>query len=99
MDTIVNIYGLKCDFCDYEDMSIPFADYPKYINAPCPKCGANLLLQEEYDESVRIYKIVAIINKIKNILKWINPFHYWRLIFGDKRPLMKITKKFPKRVQ
>ena len=43
--------GLQCDAegCDWVDKTIPDTDYPKWLNAPCPKCGANVLTQEDYD--------------------------------------------------
>ena len=46
----VEVHGLKCDAegCDYEDLSITSEDYADYVNAPCPKCGANLLTPEDY---------------------------------------------------
>ena len=41
--------GLVCDndSCDWEDMSIKVDDYPKWLNAPCPKCGENVLTEED----------------------------------------------------
>ncbi len=79
------ISGLKCDKCLYRDDSVPFSDYYNSIDKPCPKCGANLLTEKQYDECIKMYKTVEIVNKVGNVLKWINPFHYWRLVFGDKR--------------
>ena len=45
-----HIQGIKCDNkdCDYQDMSVSYEDYPKWINKPCPKCGANLLTVHDY---------------------------------------------------
>ena len=44
-----DITGLKCDAtdCDYEDDDAKFEDYERYLNAPCPKCGANLLTEAD----------------------------------------------------
>ncbi len=44
-----NIGGLKCDAhgCDYRDDDAKFEDYDKYLNAPCPKCGASLLTEAD----------------------------------------------------
>lgn len=44
-----NISGLKCDAaaCDYEDNEARFENYEQYLNAPCPKCGANLLTEAD----------------------------------------------------
>lgn len=45
-----NISGLKCDNpnCDYVDPNIPFEEYEKYVNCPCPKCGQSLLTPQAY---------------------------------------------------
>ena len=46
----VNIKGIKCDNpdCDYKDMEVPFSDYTNWLNKPCPKCGKNLLTEQDY---------------------------------------------------
>jgi hypothetical protein len=56
--------GLKCDnpHCDFEDETIPIEDYEKWINKPCPKCGENLLTQEDYDQTMQILDAMSIIN-------------------------------------
>lgn len=58
----LNISGLKCDNCDYEDMSIPLEDYEKYIEKPCPKCGHSLLTQADYDQVMAMVQSVEIMN-------------------------------------
>ena len=47
----VNISGIKCDNpkCDYIDATVKFEEYPEWVNKACPKCGENLLTQEDYD--------------------------------------------------
>jgi hypothetical protein len=47
----VNISGIKCDnpLCDYIDASVKFEEYADWVNKSCPKCGENLLTQEDYD--------------------------------------------------
>lgn len=91
------ISGLKCDHCDYRDDSVQFSEYKESIGKPCPKCGNSLLTQEEYDNCLKYYKGVNVYNKIGNVLKWFNPFHYWRLIFGDRRLEHSMTIKYPNR--
>jgi len=46
----LHIKGIQCDNpeCDYKDLEAEF-DNDKYLNMPCPKCGAPLLTQEDYD--------------------------------------------------
>jgi hypothetical protein len=60
----VNVYGLQCDSpnCDYEDMSVPFSDYEKSIGKPCPKCGENLLTQEDYDKVIQMVDAAEMLN-------------------------------------
>jgi hypothetical protein len=50
MQEFLEIHGLKCDTptCDWRDDTIAFEDYEKYINHPCPKCGASVLTSEDY---------------------------------------------------
>lgn len=93
----LNISGLKCDHCDYRDDDVQFSEYKNSINKPCPKCGNSLLTEQEYKDCLKIYKAVGVADKIGNVLKWINPFHYWRLIFGDNRQQVIITKNYPNR--
>ena len=43
--------GIKCDNpeCDYADTEVRIEDYNDWLNKPCPKCGANLLTQADYN--------------------------------------------------
>ena len=89
------ISGIKCDHCYYRDDDVQFSEYPEFINKPCPLCKHSLLTQKDYNECLSQYRLVARINKIGNILRWINPFYYWRLVFGDKRTTVHLTIEFP----
>ncbi len=93
------ISGLKCDtpHCNYRDDSVKFEDYPKHINSKCPICQSNLLTEQEYITCLRYYKSVEIMNKLENIFKWLNPMHYYRLMFGDTREDVTVNFKTPKR--
>jgi hypothetical protein len=93
----VKITGLKCDFCNWRDDSIPYSKYAASIGKPCPSCGANLLTKEEFDKCEKIINRVQQIENIIHRLRWLNPFHYWRLVFGDKRKEKTITRDFPNR--
>lgn len=86
----VKYSGLKCDCCDYRDDEVKFEEYEKYINYPCPKCREPLLTKEDYQKCLRLIKTVKIANAIGKVLKWVNPFHYWRLVFGDKRSMYSV---------
>lgn len=42
------INGIKCDSCDWDDMSVRYENYKEWLNRPCPECGANLLTRSDY---------------------------------------------------
>lgn len=65
------IKGLKCDNteCDYRDEEIDSVDYHKHIDAPCPKCGDNLLTQADYDKVQELQKSLSDLNNIFGDLK------------------------------
>jgi C4-type Zn-finger protein len=47
----LNIKGLKCDACSYQNLNIEFKgleDMENYIDAPCPVCGESLLTKEDF---------------------------------------------------
>lgn len=92
----LEISGLKCDtpHCNYRDDNVKFEDYEKSIGRKCPLCQSNLLTQKDYDDCVKIYKLVKILNVIGSVLKWVNPFHYFRLLFGDKRKVGSLSVKY-----
>lgn len=93
----VKISGLKCDYCSWRDDTVPYSDYPASIGKPCPECGTNLLTKEEFDQCETIINRVARIERFIHQLRWLNPFHYWRLVLGDKRKEKIITREFPNR--
>lgn len=71
----LRILGIKCDAsgCDFRDETVQVAHYEQWLNKPCPKCGANLLTQADYDSVKLILKIEKfcsrpIIGIIGNIL-------------------------------
>lgn len=46
----MEISGIQCDNknCDFIDKSVKMEEYDEWLNKPCPKCGANLLTEEDY---------------------------------------------------
>jgi len=62
----MHIGGIKCDNkeCDFKDMSVLFENYDKWLNKPCPKCGSNLLTEQDYDTVRIIMDIAGIINEV-----------------------------------
>jgi len=60
----VGISGIKCDAeeCDFEDNTVTLDNYPEWINRECPKCGANLLTQADYDTVLEMLGLVDALN-------------------------------------
>lgn len=48
--------------------------------------------KDKYMLGLQFYDIYN--NKRMNVLKWLNPFHYWRLLFGDKSKYKVVEVKF-----
>lgn len=59
--------GIKCDNekCDYRDDDVKYEDYENWLNKLCPKCGENLLTQEDLENSVRLHTILNAIGSMK----------------------------------
>jgi hypothetical protein len=64
--TAINIRGIKCDHpkCGWNDMTVPFTDYDRWLNKPCPKCGHNLLTQKDYDLAKQLMGAGEILNTL-----------------------------------
>ena len=58
--------GLKCDNpeCDWKDETIKSDDMEKYLNAPCPKCGENILTEQDYKNTKLVLSMVDFINNL-----------------------------------
>lgn len=56
--------GLKCDNCDWNDSTITFENYKEYLNKPCPKCGTNLLTEEDFKNAETLRLILNFINSL-----------------------------------
>ena len=57
----LEISGVKCDGedCDYSDDEVRRENYHAYVDRPCPKCGSNLLTQEDYEAVIALEGVVA----------------------------------------
>ena len=57
---------MQCDNaqCDYIGEPIEYEQAESYIGTPCPKCGENILTQQDYDNLVTIIKGMDLINHI-----------------------------------
>ncbi len=62
--TILNQGGIICDNpkCDFKDSTV--TDFPSYINKPCPKCGENLLTQEDFEAHEKMIAMVTLLNEV-----------------------------------
>jgi len=58
------VHGIKCDNpdCDFIDISVKYEDYSKWVDQPCPKCGANLLTKADYKICRRLVRLTKIVN-------------------------------------
>lgn len=66
-----------CDHCDYKVDSPtgdPNEDSSMYLNKPCPKCGTNLLTEQDYLQHLKTLKII----------NWFNKWFSWIMFFVPK---------------
>ncbi len=68
---------IVCDNIPDCDFAIPYSkeeeyDTKKYINQPCPKCGENLLTEDDYLQHEKINRAVDFLNKW---FSWITIFY------------------------
>jgi len=59
-------HGLKCDNpkCDWKSEDIKVEDAEKYLNTPCPKCGENILTEEDFKNLQAVIKTADFINSL-----------------------------------
>jgi len=62
---IVKEGGLQCDntTCDYTEDTL-FKDYEACIGKPCPKCGENLLTEDDYHRAVVLRETINFVNSM-----------------------------------
>jgi uncharacterized paraquat-inducible protein A len=58
--------GIVCDNpkCDYEDMTVSHKDLDQWLNKPCPKCGENLLTEEDFKDHAKLMATVNLLNSM-----------------------------------
>lgn len=66
MQNQIQFTGLICDNtnCDYRDSSVDFHDLRNHINRPCPKCGENLLTEDDCARAEDAMKMVDFVNNL-----------------------------------
>lgn len=72
------ISGIKCDYCDYRKDDVNFKEYPEYINKECPKCGHNLLTEQDYNKCRYYLGGLFLYNVI------VFPVHFVKYVFSKK---------------
>lgn len=78
-------YLIQCDNprCDYKvknETGNPNEDIKGYLNKPCPKCGENLLTEQDYIQSLQLMKVI----------NWLNKWFSWLTIFSSKKSQQKV---------
>ena len=54
--------GLQCDYCDFKDDTLDVSQ--ESVGMKCPKCGENLLTQEDFDMGEKFRKSLDIVNSM-----------------------------------
>lgn len=68
----VEVGGIKCDAagCGWSDMTVKRKDYPRWRNASCPSCGANVLSDADW-KAMRIWEFA--VGTVNLLLFWKKP--------------------------
>jgi uncharacterized paraquat-inducible protein A len=58
--------GIVCDNpdCNYEDMTVSHTELDKWLNKPCPKCGENLLTEEDFKNHSKLMATINLLNSM-----------------------------------
>jgi hypothetical protein len=58
--------GLKCDNpnCDWKDETITFENYHEWLNKACPKCGENVLTEQDYNNAQVVRFAADLLNNL-----------------------------------
>lgn len=54
--------GLQCDYCDFKDDTLDVSQ--DSVGMKCPKCGENLLTQEDFDMEEKFIRSLDIVNSM-----------------------------------
>ncbi len=79
-ETLIQCDNPLCDYVIKNETKDINADISMYINKPCPKCGENLLTEEDYHTSKKLLKYVNFMNK------WFS----WTTIFSRSKENSKV---------
>lgn len=58
--------GLKCDNpkCDWKDDTIELEKFGDWVNRPCPKCGENVLTEEDHKHAKNLLDAISVLNSL-----------------------------------
>ena len=64
----LKLNGIICDNanCDYKDETVTFEEIDKFLNKPCPKCGENLLTEQDlhnFKIVIKSFELAELITK------------------------------------
>lgn len=81
----ISVTGIKCDCetCDFKDDSVIINDYEDYLDKPCPKCGENLLTEEDLLAALKITVAAQRLEMFLN--RWLPEFILRYMAKGEKR--------------
>ncbi len=53
----------RCDYKIKNETGDPNAETKHFIGVPCPKCGQNLLTQQDYDDAKKLLSTINFVNR------------------------------------
>jgi len=58
--------GIICDNpnCDWDDKTVTHDQLKDWLNVSCPKCGENVLTQEDFDNAKAFYLAMELVNSM-----------------------------------
>lgn len=77
LDDLITCDTIDCGFVIKNENKTVDVDIKEYLNMPCPRCGANLLTQKDYDDS----------EKVRKAIEWINKWFGWISFFSRKKKM------------
>lgn len=62
--------GLICDNpkCDWKDETVRSDQYLDWLNKPCPKCGENVLTDQDYENVQKMFEAVKLLNRVADLI-------------------------------
>lgn len=74
-ENLVECDNPRCDFKVKNESGDPYVNIDEYLNVPCPKCGENLLTEEDLHNYTKFIRMV----------KWWNKWFSWTLFLFPRK--------------